>query len=53
MANLMSSVTTVVEMMISLTTTLLTNEFFCFLMACGVVKIGLSLVRKTKRTAKA
>lgn len=44
-----SSVTT---MMIDIMTSLLANVYFQFLFACGFVRIGMSLIRKAKKTSK-
>lgn len=50
--NVISQVAPVITMMINIMTTLLGNIFFQFLFACGFVRIGMSLIKKAKKTAR-
>lgn len=50
--NIITQVAPVINMMISIMTTLLGNVFFQFLFACGFVRIGMSLIKKAKKTAR-
>lgn len=50
--DIVAQIQPVINMMISIMTTLLGNPFFAFLFACGFVRIGMSLIRRAKKTAK-
>lgn len=50
--NVIAQIQPVVTMMIDIMTTLLGNVFFAFLFACGFVRIGMSLIRKAKKTSR-
>lgn len=50
--NIIAQITPVINMMISIMTSLLGNVFFAFLFACGFVRIGMSLIKKAKKTSK-
>ena len=49
---IIAQVSPVIQMMIDIMTTLLGNMFFDFLFACGFVRIGMSLIKKAKKTAR-
>ena len=49
---IIAQVSPVIQMMIDIMTTLLGNVFFDFLFACGFVRIGMSLIKKAKKTAR-
>lgn len=50
--NILGQVSPVVTLMIDIMTDLLANPFFCFLFACGFVRIGMSLIRKAKKASR-
>ena len=50
--NITAQVNPVITMMINIMETLLGNVFFAFLFACGFVRIGMSLIRKAKKTSR-
>ena len=50
--SIIAQVSPVITMMIDIMTTLLGNVFFDFLFACGFVRIGMSLIKKAKKTAR-
>lgn len=50
--SIIAQVSPVIQMMIDIMTTLLGNVFFDFLFACGFVRIGMSLIKKAKKTAR-
>lgn len=50
--DIIAQVAPVINMMISIMTTLLSNIFFQFLFACGFVRIGFSLIKKAKKTSR-
>lgn len=50
--NILAQVSPVVTLMIDIMTALLANPFFCFLFACGFVRIGMSLIRKAKKASR-
>lgn len=50
--NIIAQIQPIIQMMIDIMTTLLGNPFFCFLFGCGFVRIGMSLIKKAKKTAR-
>lgn len=50
--NILAQVSPVVTLMIDIMTDLLANPFFCFLFACGFVRIGMSLIKKAKKASR-
>ena len=50
--NILAQVSPVVTLMIDIMTDLLANPFFSFLFACGLVRIGMSLIRKAKKASR-
>lgn len=50
--NVLAQVTQVITLMVDVMTQLLANPFFAFLMACGFVKIGMTLIRKAKKASR-
>ena len=50
--NIIAQIQPIITMMIDIMTTLLGNPFFCFLFGCGFVRIGMSLIKKAKKTAR-
>ena len=50
--NIIAQIQPVIQMMIDIMTTLLGNVFFAFLFACGFVRIGMSLIKKAKKTSR-
>lgn len=50
--SIITQIQPVITMMISIMTTLLGNVFFQFLFAMGFVRIGFSLIKKAKKTAR-
>lgn len=50
--NITAQVQPVITLMIDIMTDLLANPFFCFLFACGFVRIGMSLIRKAKKASR-
>lgn len=50
--SIISQITPVINMMISIMEALLANVFFQFLFACGFVRIGMSLIKKAKKTSR-
>lgn len=50
--NIIAQIQPVITMMIDIMTALLGNVFFAFLFACGFVRIGMSLIRKAKKTSR-
>lgn len=50
--NVIGQVTPVITMMIDIMEALLANVFFQFLFACGFVRIGMSLIKKAKKTSR-
>ena len=49
---IIAQISSVTTMMINILTALLANIYFQFLFACGFLKIGMSLIRKAKKTSK-
>lgn len=50
--NVIAQIQPVITMMIDIMTALLGNVFFSFLFACGFVRIGMSLIKKAKKTSR-
>ncbi len=50
--NITAQISPVITMMIDIMTSLLGNPFFAFLFACGFVRIGMSLIKKAKKTSR-
>lgn len=50
--NVIAQIQPVITMMIDIMTALLGNVFFAFLFACGFVRIGMSLIKKAKKTSR-
>lgn len=50
--NITAQINPIITMMMDIMTTLLGNPFFCFLFGCGFVRIGMSLIKKAKKTAR-
>lgn len=49
---IISQISSVIQMMIDIMTTLLGNPFFAFLFAVGFVSMGMRLIKKAKKTAR-
>lgn len=52
LTNVTDQISTVIDQMITIMTTLVSNPFFAFLFAIGFVRILMSLIRRAKRTAR-
>lgn len=50
--NITGQVTPVITMMIDVLEQLAANTWFAFLFACGLVRIGMNLIKKAKKTSK-
>ena len=50
--NVIGQISSVITMMIDIMEALLANVFFQFLFACGFVRIGMSLIKKAKKTSR-
>lgn len=50
--NVIGQVSPVITMMINIMEALLANVFFQFLFACGFTRIGMSLIKKAKKTSR-
>lgn len=50
--SIIAQIQPIITMMIDIMTTLLGNPFFAFLFGCGFVRIGMSLIKKAKKTAR-
>ena len=50
--NIVAQIGPVTTLMIDVMEDLLANPFFCFLFACGFVRIGMSLIRKAKKASR-
>ena len=50
--NIIAQIQPVITMMINIMEALLGNVFFAFLFACGFVRIGMSLIKKAKKTSR-
>lgn len=50
--NIIAQIQPIITMMIDIMTSLLGNPFFAFLFGCGFVRIGMSLIKKAKKTAR-
>lgn len=50
--DIIAQIQPVINMMITIMTTLIGNPFFAFLFGCGFVRIGMSLIKKAKKTAR-
>lgn len=50
--NVVGQISPVITMMIDIMEALLGNVFFQFLFACGFVRIGMSLIKKAKKTSR-
>lgn len=50
--NVIAQITPVITMMTDIMTALLNNVLFAFLFACGFVRIGMSLIKKAKKTSR-
>lgn len=50
--DVIGQISSVITMMIDIMTALLANVFFQFLFACGLVRIGFSLIKKAKKTSR-
>lgn len=50
--NITAQITPVITMMIDVLEQLASNTWFAFLFACGLVRIGMNLIKKAKKTSK-
>lgn len=50
--NVIGQISPVITMMINIMEALLANVFFQFLFACGFTRIGMSLIKKAKKTSR-
>lgn len=50
--DVIGQISPVITMMIDIMEALLANVFFQFLFACGFVRIGMSLIKKAKKTSR-
>lgn len=50
--NITAQITPVITMMVDVLEQLAANTWFAFLFACGLVRIGMNLIKKAKKTSK-